>query len=61
MSKHMSDAAKSNAKMGFREPKLDSVRKLRGIFFIDPKDDVKGYYEQCSWKGRNSNASSDAL
>ena len=37
--KHMSDAAKSKAtqKWAIEEPKLDNARRLRGIFFIEPK------------------------
>ena len=38
MWEHMSDAAKSEAIMDHREPKLDNARQLRGIFFIEPDD-----------------------
>ena len=38
---HMSDAAKKKAKQrwAIEKPKLDNVRQLRGIFFIDPNDE----------------------
>ena len=37
----MSDASKRKAKQkcAFKKPKLDDVRKLRGIFFIEPEDE----------------------
>ena len=37
--KHMSCAAQSKAKQkwSIEKPKLDNVRRLRGIFFIEPK------------------------
>ena len=37
----MSDAAKSKAKQkwAIEKPKLDNARQLRGIYFIDPKDE----------------------
>ena len=36
----MSKAAqkKGKASIGYRKPKLDNARKLRGIYFIDPDD-----------------------
>ena len=41
MWKHLSDAAKSNAKQkwAIETPKLDDARQLRGIFFIEPDDE----------------------
>ena len=41
MWKHMSDAAKCNAKQrwAIEKPKLDDARQLRGIFFIEPDDE----------------------
>ena len=41
MWKHTSDAAKSkaNQKWAIEKPKLDSARRLRGIFFIEPNDE----------------------
>ena len=33
--------------MGFREPKLDNARKLRGVYFIDPDDkEVQGSHHK---------------
>ena len=41
MWKHMSDAAKSEAKQKWtiQKAKLDTARRLRGIFFIEPTDE----------------------
>ena len=41
MWKHMSDASKrkEKKKWAIEKPKLDHVRNLRGIYFIDPKDE----------------------
>ena len=42
--KHMSDASKRKAKQKWiiEKPKLDSARRLRGIFFIETDDeDIK--------------------
>ena len=38
--KHMSDASKRKEKQkwAIEKPKLDNARRLRGIYFIDPKD-----------------------
>ena len=39
--KHMSDASKRKEKQKWtiEKTKLDNVRRLRGIYFIDPKDE----------------------
>ena len=41
MWKHMSDASKrkEKPKRAIQKPKLDNARSLRGIHFIDPKDE----------------------
>ena len=41
--KHMSNAVKIKAKQKWavEKPKLDSARQSRGIFFIEPDDELK--------------------
>ena len=41
MWKHMSDASKRKEKQKWavEKPKLDNARRLRGTYFIDPKDE----------------------
>ena len=41
MWKHMSDASKCKAKQkgSIEKTKLDNARKLRGVFFFEPKDE----------------------
>ena len=49
----MSDASKRKAKQkwAIEKPKLDNARKLRGIFFIEPEDEVfKNIMKNVRWK-----------
>ena len=60
----MSDASKrkEEQKWAIVKPKLDSARRLRGIYFIDSKDDeLKETILKCAEKVGSSDASSNAL
>ena len=58
--KHVSDAAKrkEEQKWAIEKPKVDNVRSLRGIYFIDPEDEE---FKRIMKNVGNSNASSNAL
>ena len=53
---------KEKQKWALEKPKLDSARRLRGIYFIDSKDEeLKETILKCAEKVGSSDASSNAL
>ena len=59
---NLSDAAQRKQKWALEKPKLDSARRLRGIYFIDSKDEeLKETILKCAEKVGSSDASSNAL
>ena len=52
---------KEKQKWSHEKPQLDNVRKLRGIYFIDPEDKEFKDHQKCSQEIGNTNGSRYAL